>query len=181
MPCLDTVGVSELVEARVGAEHIARDPRALLAWAWDGGAGFHDLCKRRVHADLIRPFAKSFAEGAIDTKLGGKEHHSWIWRIPKDRKILIIPRKDSVAVSEKQTLRTEISTDREQSILVGEAGVGKEEFVGQCVNGWLLVVVKSLERSTRLTVSFVSFFVEGKGAFWIWLVGVRGLEDLLWG
>lgn len=84
-PCLDTVGVTQLVQLKISGLHVGVDPCAGLVVAGRVRASSDDFGKSAVEAHAITAVAQGPGQRTMQLQLVGKQHHAGVWAPPKDR------------------------------------------------------------------------------------------------
>ena len=119
MPDFTAVGPTFLMKRLVSFDHLGHDPRALLAIAGRRRALSNHLRKISVKAEFKfggqGPALQRFAQGPVQTKLMGHQHHAWVWTPPKHGLAFTEPRKNTLAVSLKQSGRRQIGARSQQT------------------------------------------------------------------
>ena len=124
---------AQLVESTVGRDHVFVDPGAVLPGARRVAAGRDHALEGRVHRDRVGRLTLATSERPRHAQRSGSQDHARIGREPQDR-VLVVPGEDALRVGGQQTLGREISAVGEQSVPVGDAGIGKGIGVDQSID-----------------------------------------------
>lgn len=129
VPCLDRVGIAEIVESCVSVQHLSRDPgaslRILRTWSC---TLFHDLSKASIERNGEHIRAEASFKTARHVKLLREQDGSGIRRPPENRLIVVVPGENAMPIGFEKALRSEISSHGKEALRRGSIN-GREPDV----------------------------------------------------
>src|SRR5262245_36203273 len=117
MPYFQAVGMTELVQALVGGDHVRRDPGPVVPAF---GTATNDAGEIAVDRDLESAGADATAQPAGDVKAVELEDRPRVGRPPTDGAVLVVPRENARTVGVQQPLGPQIAADGDEAQIVGE-------------------------------------------------------------
>ena len=124
LPAFETMGVTLLVQLRVGFKELAGDPGATTARARSGTA-FHHLNESAINCYLEYAFANDFGEAVGDVELIEFKNSARIRRPPRDG--LVGPGENAAAISKQQSRNGQVAANRYEAFSVGTQRAGEDQ------------------------------------------------------
>ena len=135
-PSFYAVCVPSGMEGFISRQHVRQDPGAVLVVANGMGAGTHDSTKAVIDANFTvwmgAKFFQRLAQGAVQTKGAGLQHHARVGRPPQNRLTDAEPRKNPLAIGAEQMRYIQGATSGQQTrcwTAQAPGGVGRRKRV----------------------------------------------------
>ena len=127
---LDTAGKTMFVQSGESFYHVFSQPCTFLVKA-QLAAIVYDTLKILIDADAIALLIYKRSHGVRNVYFVWKDNKTLMRTIPHDfiGVAKAVPRKYSIAVGHQQTVYTQVTTDGQQSVIVGQTRVGEPNII----------------------------------------------------